>query len=381
VKIRVVEVLATLRRAGAERIAVSLACRLDRARFETSVISLFDAFPGGLEGELRECGVRVEHLGKHAGLDLRMYPRLWRAFRRLRPAIVHTHSYVLRYAWPAAVAARAGAVVHTVHNIAEREVSDPWGRAIQRAAFRRGAVPVAVAGEVARSFRKAYGFEPAATIPNGVEAARFRRVGQAVPPATGSPTACPTCPGEREGWRRAHGFGAGDLIVVSVARLEPQKNPLGLIDAFARMMTPGAHLVMAGEGSLADAARGRAARVHLVGVETDVAPLLAAADVFALASEWEGNPMAVMEAMAAGVPVVATAVGGVPEVVEHGVTGLLVPPGDPEALAQALDLVAADGALRRRMSAAAIARAQRFGVDAMVAAYADLFERVAGAAK
>ena len=142
VKIRVLEVLASLKRAGAERMAVSLACRLDRSRFETAVVSLFDAFPDGLEPVLAEAGVKIWHLGKHPGLDLRMVPRLFRVMRAFRPAVVHTHSYVLRYSLPAGVAARAGAMVHTVHNLAAKEV-DLAGRLIQRVAFRRRVAAIA----------------------------------------------------------------------------------------------------------------------------------------------------------------------------------------------------------------------------------------------
>jgi glycosyltransferase involved in cell wall biosynthesis len=358
----VVEVLATLQRAGAERMAVSLARRLDRGRFETSVISLYDAFPNGFEPELKAGAVPALHLGKHRGLDLRMVPRLARAFRELSPAIVHTHSYVLRYAWPAALLAGVPLVVHTVHNLAEREV-DRAGRMLQRAVFRLGVVPVAVSTEVGLSFRALYGFDPAAVITNGID------------------TSQPCQPGD---WRGDHGFSPGDLLVVSVARLEPQKDPLALVDSFARVTAPRCHLLLAGGGSLAETVRehavqlGVADRVHLLGVQLDIAPLLAAADIFALASRWEGHPMAVMEATAAGLPVVATAVGGVPEIVEDGATGLLVPPGDPARFAAALDALAADPAMRRRFSEAAVERAGRFGVERMVAAYAGLFERLAG---
>src|SRR5207247_294749 len=114
-KIRVLEVLATLKRAGAERTAVTLAGGLDRGRFETDVVSLYDAFPGGFEPELAAAGIPVHHLGKRRGFDARVYPRLRRVMRSFRPAIVHTHSYVLRYAWPVSTAP----VVHTVHNLAD----------------------------------------------------------------------------------------------------------------------------------------------------------------------------------------------------------------------------------------------------------------------
>ena len=360
-RIRVLEVLATLKRAGAERVAVELARGLDRTRFETAVVSLYDPFPGGLEPLLEEAGIRTWHLHKRKGFDPRMWPRLARVLREFRPDIVHTHSYVLRYAAPVA---RPAAVVHTVHNLAEREV-DAFGRWVNRLAFRRGAAPVAVGKEIARSFRRVYGFEVAATIPNGI-----------------APTH--PMPGARAVWRSAHGFGEDDVLIVSVARLEAQKDPLGLIQAFARLVQRDSrcHLLLAGAGALENAARecaercGVSGRVHFLGVCGDVPDLLAAADLFALASRWEGSPLAVMEAMAARLPVVATAVGEIPELVATGVSGILVPPGDLEKLADALATLAHDGERRRAMGEAAGARAAGFGVEAMVQAYAELFERV-----
>jgi glycosyltransferase involved in cell wall biosynthesis len=361
----VLEVLATLKRAGAERVAVSIACGLDRARFETEVVSLKPAFPGGFEPVLGERGVAVRHLGKRNGLDPRMWPRLAAAMRAFRPDIVHTHSYVMRYALPAWGMARRGVIVHTVHNLAEREV-EPLGRAIHRVAFRVGAVPVAISNEVARSFESTYGFAPAATIPNGADTRNGFR------------------PGAREAWRRAHGFGESDFLVVSVARFEPQKNPLGLVESFARALrgNPAAHLVMAGEGSLLEANRrlagrlGVEGRVHFCGLCLDVPELLSACDLFVLASDWEGSSVAVMEAMAARLPVVATAVGGVPELVEDGVTGVLVPAGDAAALAAALAGLAGAPERRRKFRDAAARRASQFDVSAMVDGYAALFERV-----
>jgi glycosyltransferase involved in cell wall biosynthesis len=374
VKIRVLEVLATLKRAGAERVAVSLACRLDPSRFETAVATLFDTVPGGFEPALLEAGVKAWHLGKHPGLDLRMVPRLFRVMRAFQPTVIHTHSYVLRYTLPAGVAARAGAMVHTVHNVAAREV-DLAGRLIHRAAFGRRVSAVAVGEQVRRSFREWYGREPEATIPNGIDSGAFRR------------------PGARRQWRQENGFAEDDLLMASVARLEPQKNPLGLIEAFAQAFGAQAvgdaarwHLLLAGGGSLLEVAqeyclrRGVAGRVHFLGVRADVAEMLSACDLFALSSYWEGSPLAVMEAMAAGLPVVATAVGGVPELVADGETGLLVPAGEERAFAAALADLAGNAERRRQFGLAAMPRAAAFSVDAMVASYARLFERLAGAA-
>jgi glycosyltransferase involved in cell wall biosynthesis len=362
VSIRVLQVLATLRRAGAERVAMELARGLDRTRFETAVASLYDPFPGGMELLLQEAGVPIWHLHKRQGFDPRMWPRLARVCREFRPDIVHTHSYVLRYAAPVA---RPAAIVHTVHNLAEKEV-DRFGRWLHRRAFRRGVAPVAVGKRIAVSFRRVYGFEVAATIPNGVGLNLGRK------------------PGACEAWRSAHGFREDDVLIVSVARLEPQKDPLGLIQAYAFGLGRDSrcHLLLAGSGDLENAARacadrcGVSDRVHLLGTCSDVPDLLAAADLFALASRWEGSPLAVMEAMAARLPVVATAVGEVPELVDTGATGILVPPGSIEKMGEALASLAHDGERRRAMGEAAGARAAGFGVEAMVQAYEDLFERM-----
>jgi glycosyltransferase involved in cell wall biosynthesis len=361
--IRVLEVLATLKRAGAERMAVSLACGLDPRRFQPAVVSLFHAFPGGFEGELRACAVPVRHLGKRRGFDPRIYRKLADVLRDFRPDIVHTHSYVLRYVFPATLAAaRKAWVVHTVHNVAAREV-DGFGRALHRAAFRFGVFPVAVADEVARSFRDMYGFPAPELIRNGVDLASFQQ-GHA-----------------RDLWRAEHGFAANDVLLVSVARLDPQKNPLLLIEAFTRAtagMTD-CHLLLVGTGSLLDRARRIAdARVHFLGVRQDIPQILAASDVFVLASDWEGNPMSVMEAMAAGLPVVATAVGGVPEVVAEG--GALAAPGDVAALAGAIATAVRDPAWRVPVGQAARRRSVSFSMDAMVASYARLFERLTAGA-
>jgi glycosyltransferase involved in cell wall biosynthesis len=258
-------------------------------------------------------------------------------------------------------------MAHTVHNLARKEVDLP-GRCLQWLAFRGRVAPVAIAEEVGRSIQECYGVTPAAVIPNGIETEAFH------------------IPEARQPWRAAHGIAEEDFVVVSVARLDPQKDPVGLLRAFADGLgrRQRARLVLAGDGSLrAEAEREAAAlgllgRVHFLGVQARVAEVLAAADVFGLFSRYEGNPLAVMEAMAAGLPVVATAVGGVPEIVTKD-AGVLVRGGDGAGFAAALAGLAEDSGQRRAMGEAARMRAQAFHVDRMVAEYSALFERLAGA--
>ena len=365
--IRVLHVTPDLVPYGLENMVAGLVSTLDRRRFEPAVVSLYAESEGGLEQSLRAAGVRLFHLGKSRGLDLRMYPRLYSVLREFRPHILHTHNYVLRYTWPAALAARVPAMIHTVHNVAEREV-DRVGQHLHRFAFRRNVWPVSISDEVSASFRRIYGFPEAAVIPNGIALDLYR-----------TPT------GEREATRRALGVAPGEFAFLCVARFSVQKDHRTLLEAFAQ--GPAARtrtrLLLAGDGELREqtmevvARLGLEDRVTFLGRRTDMPDVLAAADAFVLASRWEGNPLSVMEAMAAGKPVVATTVGAIPELVRDGVDGYLVPAADPATLAggmaRLLDSPAAD---REAMGRAAAERAcERFGLAAMVRSYTELYDR------
>jgi glycosyltransferase involved in cell wall biosynthesis len=177
-------------------------------------------------------------------------------------------------------------------------------------------------------------------------------------------------------------LGVGERpLVLAVARLEPQKRLDVLVDATAGWQHRDDRPVVAvaGAGSQAAALERRASAVDspllLLGRRHDVADLLAAADVAVLSSDWEGYPLAAQEALRLGVPLVATAVGGVPGLV--GGAAVLVPPGDPAALGAALATLLADEQQRRRLSAAGRTRAQQWPtlaetVDELVATYRDL---------
>src|SRR3954452_11027030 len=138
-KIRVLEGIATLKPAGAEHIVLSLSSGLDRSRFETAVVSLYDPFAGGLEPSFEEQRIPVLHLGKRRGPSLQMYERLRRIVNDFRPHVIHSHGYVMRYMLHLDAPVR----VHTVHNMASSEVG-PFGRMVHRYSFSRGVAAVAV---------------------------------------------------------------------------------------------------------------------------------------------------------------------------------------------------------------------------------------------
>jgi len=173
--------------------------------------------------------------------------------------------------------------------------------------------------------------------------------------------------------RREFGL-SGDLVITTIGRMAVPKDPLTLLRAYRILNPSNAKVVIVGDGPLRAAVERHIdrnmlrGRVLLAGMRYNVPDLLAASDVFVLASRWEGLPLTIIEAMMAGLPVVATNVGGVTELVEHGVTGIIVPPGNAEALAMAIRQLLEDADLRRRMGQAGRQHAlEKFTVDRMVA--------------
>jgi len=321
---RIMYVIATLDAAGAERQLVHLATGLDRSRFSPFVCCLTR---GGelLEAKLRSADVPYCVLRKPFKFDLRVVLQLMRRMRELRPNIVHTWLFTAN-----AFGRTAALLAPVPHIVASERNVDEWKtcvhRAIDRWLARRSDMIVANAQAV-REFciREGIAPEKVCVIPNGIDVGRFGAA-------------------RDEALRRSWGARADSFVIGTVARLSEQKGIDVLIEAFARVASTEerARLVIVGEGEHEAKLRGQAAatgfgeRIGFVGFERDVPKALASFDCFVLASRWEGLPNAVMEAMAARCPVVATDVGGTRELVRTRQTGLLVPAEDAAQLADAI---------------------------------------------
>ncbi len=362
---RVLHILPNFGPGGAERLVVDLMGVMDGGRFEVAAVSLFPESGTILEQEARNRGLKVYFLNKRIGPDPKVIPSLYGVIRRFRPDVVHTHRYVLRYALPATLAGRVPVIVHTLHNIAEKEV-DGVGRRVHWFAFRfLRVVPVAISEQVARTAKKLYGSHlRIPVIYNGIPTERFVLS------------------------KGPESKGVHKVIVLHIGRFSPQKNHSLLLEAFSRALNhlSTMELWLVGEGPLRSEiqnqvyARGLEKNVRFWGLRSDIPELLAEADVVVLASDWEGVPLVVLEAMASGKPVVATAVGGVPELVEHGKTGFLIPPRDPQALAESLLHLAQNAELRREMGEAGRGRAvEHFDIRRTAEAYAELYEELLSA--
>src|SRR4029077_17586611 len=193
-KYRVLHVLANLGAGGAERMAVHIVLGLNRQRFEPAVVAYRARFGSDLEQQLDEAGVKTWFLDKGPGFGWRTYYRLHRVFKEFRPDIVHTHVHVMRYAFPSLVYFKPRLMVHTVHNIAGREI-EPRARWLQRLAYRQGVIPVAVAREVAASLERLYGIAGCRVVWNCIPTHLY-----ASPQTT------------RAAWRLKQGFSEGDIL-------------------------------------------------------------------------------------------------------------------------------------------------------------------------
>jgi glycosyltransferase involved in cell wall biosynthesis len=369
-RIDVLHVLPDLAVGGAERIAVELLRRTTDARFATGVACLGAPRHSPLEAQLAADGIPVWFLDTPAGAGPRCVAQLHRLIRQCRPALLHTHLHVMPYVIPTLAATRTPRCVHTVHNLARHETRG-LTRLAQRLAYRLGVTPVAISQAVRQSLRATYGLREVALIPNGIPV-------QAYAPTDAADD------GARARVRAALELPADAVLFACFARLAPQKNHAGLLESFAAgpARDPRAHLLLCGDGPLRDTLEAQAralglTRVRFLGERHDVPALLAAADAVVLASHWEGSPLTVMEAMAAARPVVATAVGGVPELLHHRRTGLLVPPRSPRALAAAMRQLLDDPALRQRLgNAAAHVARERFDASLMARRYQTLYDHL-----
>jgi sugar transferase (PEP-CTERM/EpsH1 system associated) len=300
---------------------------------------------------------------KEARNDFRLMPGIWKAIRAFAPDILHTHGWgTLIDGLIAARLGRVPAVIHGEHGTLQTRA---YQLRIQRWAWGQVDQVLSVSSRLAERISQQVGFplERIQTIRNGVDLERFGPRHRA------------------EGRAQLHAS-ANECLVGTVGRLVPVKDQATFLRALAALKAHGRQFrgVIVGDGPLrADleqlvASLGLGSHVQLIGHRSDVERVLAALDVFVLSSVSEGLSNTIQEALASGVPVVATNVGGADEMVTEGVLGHLVPASDAAALAAGIQRLVDSPPLRATMGASARARAEReFGVDTMVRGYADLY--------
>lgn len=354
---------------GAERVALDLATAQKQLGLDVLVVSLDGGAEGPLGPMFRAAGIPVHTVAKRPGIDVTLPPRVAGLLVRARVKVVHTHNpQPLIYAAPAARAVGA-AVVHTKHG--EGHMGSRGEKLLRKLAAPLAQVFVAVSHETAAQARAQRDCPASrlAVVTNGIA------VDELAPD-----------PGLRRAVREELGIPQDAWVVGTVGRVDRNKNQAALVRAAAPLLGPGFHLVLIGDGPSMDELRsvvgglpGRE-HVHVLGRRTDAGRLYRALDVFALPSLSEGLPLVIPESMACALPVVSTAVGGIPAVVIEGETGLLVPPGDEAAMRQALALLHVDRERAEAMGRAGRRRAlAEYSVERMNNEYLALYERALAA--
>jgi glycosyltransferase involved in cell wall biosynthesis len=337
---------------GAEQVTASFMIRLRRMGFGAPVCTVTSRHDGPLVDRLGEAGVERRDLGARRLADPRALARLLGLLRARDIDLVHAHGQ------DAGILAAAARKIGKVRLVITRHVlEEPVGNWRERAraslslrAFRQADTAVAVSSVAASDLSRlaALPLERIRVLHNGIDVDRY---------ADPDPAAA------REELVQSLSLPADSRLVVLPAVLRQGKGHDLLLDALPelRRRVPRVHVLFAGAGPLEDELRRRAEvhgdRVCFLGHRTDMPALMAASDLVVLPSRSEALPTVLMEAAAAGRPVVATRVGGVPEVVEDGATGLLVPPGDPDGLAAAMGRLLQDAGMARDLGARARRRA------------------------
>lgn len=365
----VLTVVDSLRAAGAETVAVRIALGLDRSRFESVICSTRRSAPEHV-GAARSGGVEVLELERASRLDVWRWAPLVRLLRSGRVDVVHAHKFGSNL-WLSLLTRLADVPVLLAHEHSWSYEGAPLRRVADRALIARAAAAmVAVSPSDRRRMVELERIpaEKVVLVPNGI----------------------PDIPlGDRTRARRALGIPAGAPVVGTVCGLRPEKELGTAIRALARLVPerPDLRFVVAGDGperaGLEHLARELGVQADFLGhrANDEVPDLLAAMDVVVCCSRFEGMPLAVLEWMAAGKPIVASRVGGIPSILDDGGDALLVPPHDPVALAAAVARLLDDPDLGRRLGEAAQRRQrEEFRFERTLATLEDLYERLYTAA-
>ncbi|WP_170388208.1 glycosyltransferase [Ruegeria atlantica] len=339
--LRLLYIIDSLRIGGAETLLLDL---LDAAHQRGDQVKVAYFTQGPLEIEITRRGVETVRLSRHGLRDPRALTRALRLMRDWNPDIVHTHLIKSDLVGQLAARYMNRRRVITLHN------TDPWRRkrvlsGIYRTLTSGADACLAVTENVADHVARFGGYNRARieVVQNGVDLDRFA-AGRVQPMDLSQ-------------------FGVPEdaVVLAKIGRVTEQKDHENFLQAISRLQERNLnmHALIVGDGELSEVVRQRARSLGLgdgqltfTGNLRDMPSLLAAIDIFTLASKWEGLPMALLEAMAAEVPVVSTAVGGIPDLIKDGVNGMLVAPSDPSALAGALECVIADADARGRLGKA-----------------------------
>lgn len=343
---------------GAEIMCENLTYALKDQGHEVTVVSLYQEHTP-ISERMERAGVKILYLDKRLGLDLSMVKKLKDIMKQEAPDVVHTHLDVIKYAVLAAKLTGVKKCVHTLHTVAQKEAEGQLQKIINTVYYRLGwSVPVALSPEVQETIASFYKLKKQniPVIYNGVDLDKCMI---------------------KEDYRASE-----PVKLLHVGRFDVPKNHAGLLRAFQKLTLryPQCCLHLVGDGDLRPEIQQMASELGILsqvtfhGMQSNVYPYLQDADIFVLSSIYEGNPMSIIEAMGTGLPIVATQVGGIPDMVKHDETALLVP-CEEEALCDACLTLIRSEALRETLGQNARKDSERFSAKYMAERYCEVYQQ------
>lgn len=351
---KVLIVIPTLEQGGGEKLVLDLAKYIDRNKFQVRVLVYYKSTNSFFEQEARACNIDVLHLNKKVGLDIGFFKQVKKAVKEFAPDVIHSHVDTMLYLLP--VYKKSQIKLHTVHTVAYKEARN-LQKLVRVLAYKlRGVIPVAISNMVADSISKEYSIaeKDIPVVYNGVDCERY---------------SLPKVENE-------------NINLISAGKLYAVKNYGFLIDCFCELckFTDNVHLTILGDGVQRGELEAKIEENHLqekitlAGLVGDVEKYLASADIYVASSTYEGLPLTVLEAMASGLPVISTDVGGISEVVKDGENGILVSPGDEIGYVNALKNLVFDEEKRMRFACASKTYSQKYDIKQMVDGYEKLYQ-------
>lgn len=354
---RVVQIMPEFGLGGAEIMCESLVNELVAKGINVTIISLY-RYESSITDRIEKAGVELIYLNKKPGLDFSMITKIYKELRRLNADVIHTHRYVMQYAIPAAILAKVPVRVHTFHSVAQKE-NTKIARKLNDIFFRFAKViPVALSENVKKTVIEEYknykGEVP--VIINGVDLRKCIE-------------------------KTDYSF-KDEIMILHIGRFTVAKNHSELLLAIKHLHEefPQVRLKLVGDGELKNEIISTIRKlevdsfVEVFGTTDNVFPLISEADIFVLPSIYEGMPMTLIEAMGTGIPIVASRVGGIPDMINDGNEGLLCEPV-AESIEKSLRRFIESASLREQCGRKAKIRSVEFSASKMCEGYVRLYER------
>lgn len=354
---KVLQVIPMFRVAGAEIMCENLCNALCEQGCEVVAVSLFTEHTPITE-RLEHAGIKVVYLDKKLRLDLSIFAKLCKLMRKEKPDVVHTHSCAARYALPCAAICGVQAKIHTVHSIAQQEQSRA-GKIVNGFLFRHlGVTPVALSEEVRRTVESVYRLseQRIPVVFNGIDLSKYQ---------------------VKTDYKKKEIF-----KILHIGRFVDVKNHTLILNSFAKFAKhhDDVRLQLVGEGELLDDMKELAkklqiaTKVEFAGLQSDVSMWLQGADLFILPSKYEGMPMTLIEAMSTGLPIIASEVGGIPDMLTNNCEAILIKP-DVDNLCGSMEKMYSDQKTREKLGTSARKKSKVFSNTKMSVDYIGIYRR------